>query len=142
MMDTQRYELILSQCESKEEYEQLVREHQDLYVDWRSYLRPLLRERRITYKSIAEGCEVSEASARSFLRKIPAKRENVIMLAMLMRLTVAQTNEMLTRWAKFQKLYARPLEIVDLPLSQRCHLDFPAGKGRQQPSQSPVSQIL
>lgn len=107
MMDTQRYELILSQCESKEEYEQLVREHQDLYVDWRSYLRPLLRERRITYKSIAEGCEVSEASARSFLRKIPAKRENVIMLAMLMRLTVAQTNEMLTRWAKFQKLYAR-----------------------------------
>lgn len=106
-MDTQYYELILSQCESKEEYETLVREHQNLYVDWQSHLRPMLDERRLTYKQIAEGCEVSESSARSFIKKIPAKRENVIMLAMMMRLTVKQTDELLMRWAKFQKLYSR-----------------------------------
>lgn len=119
-MDTQYFELLLSQCESKEEYEALVREHQNLYVDWQSHLRPMIEERRLTYKQIAEGCGVSESSARSFIRKIPAKRENVIMLAMMMHLTVDQTNELLMRWAKFQKLYSRnPNDAIWIYLLQK-----------------------
>lgn len=125
-MDTQDFDLLLSQCESREEYEALVREHQNLYVDWQSHLRPMIEERRLNYRQIAEGCGVSESSARSFIRKIPAKRENVIMLAMMMHLTVEQTNDLLMRWAKFQKLYSRnPNDAIWIYLLQKGGSDHP-----------------
>lgn len=125
-MDTDYYGLLQSQCESKAEYESLVREHQDLYVDWQTHVRSLLRERRINYRQIAQACEVSESTARNMVRKIPAKRENVIMLAMLMHLTVEQTNELLMRWAKFQKLYSRnPSDSIWIYLLQRGGSDRP-----------------
>lgn len=125
-MQTEHFELILSQCESREEYEQLVREHQSLYVDWRDHLSPMTRERGLNYKMIAQGCEVSETSARSFLKKIPAKRENVIMLAMMMHLTVDETNELLMRWAKFQRLYSRnPNDAIWIYLLEKGGSDEP-----------------
>lgn len=125
-MQTEHFELILSQCESREEYEQLVREHQSLYVDWQEHLSPMTQERRLNYKMIAQGCEVSETSARSFLKKIPAKRENVIMLAMMMHLTVDETNELLMRWAKFQRLYSRnPNDAIWIYLLEKGGSDEP-----------------
>ena len=125
-MDTAFFELKQTQCESREEYEQLVRKYQNLYVGWQEHLRPLIREKRLNYRIIAEGCEVSEASAGSFIKKIPAKRENVILLAMLMKLTVEETDELLTRWAKYQKLYARnPSDAIWIFLLQKGGSDHP-----------------
>lgn len=106
-MDSQLFERLIGQCENQQEYEELVQAHQALYVGWRDHILPLLRANGLTAKQVAEGCQVSQATASSFSRKIPAKRENVIMLAMMMSLTVDQTNDLLMRWAKFQKLYPR-----------------------------------
>lgn len=106
-MTTMTFGLKLSQCESKAEYEALMIEHQNLYVSWRAHLTPMLKQRRLKYAEIATGLHVSESTAKGFLRKIPAKREYVIMLAMMMKLTVDETNDLLMRWAKFQKLYSR-----------------------------------
>ncbi len=106
-LDTPSYELLLTQCESRIEYEALTREHRRLYVSWKDHIRPMLSRHGLTYRQIAEGCEVSVATARSFTEKIPARRESVIMLAMMMGLTVHETNNLLTRWARYQMLYPR-----------------------------------
>lgn len=111
-MNTGMFEIKIGQCENQEEYEELVRENQKLFAGWRDYIFPLMRKKKLTAKSIAEGCRISEASAATFSRKIPAKRENVIMLAMMMGLSVEDTNYILTRWAKYQKLYAKNAEDV------------------------------
>lgn len=106
-LDTPSYELLLTQCESRIEYEALTREHQKLYVSWKDHIRPMLSRHGLTYRMIAEGCGVSIGTARSFAEKIPARRESVIMLAMMMGLTVNETNNLLTRWARYQMLYPR-----------------------------------
>lgn len=106
-LDTPSYELLLTQCESRIEYEALTKEYRKMYVSWKDHIRPMLSQHMLTYKMIAEGCEVSLGTARSFGEKIPARRESVIMLAMMMGLTVDQTDHLLTRWARYQKLYPR-----------------------------------
>lgn len=119
-IDTQLLELRLTQCESREEYEALVREHAHLYVSWREHILKLIGETSLTYRMIAEGCEVSIGTARNFVKKIPARRESVIMMAMMMGMDVEETNNLLTRWARCQKLYSRnPNDAIWLFLISR-----------------------
>ena len=106
LFETRAFSLEIGKCESQEEYEQLVQEHQKLYTGWSDKIRPLMIDKGLTAAQVAQGCEVSESTAASFVRKIPAKRENVIMLALMLGLDLPQTNHLLTRWAKFQELYA------------------------------------
>lgn len=97
----------IEQCESLEAYNRLVDEHSALYVGWREYICSLLYECGKTSRDIAQGCGISKSSAEKFLRVIPTKRESVIMMAMIIGLDLDETNQLLTRWAKFQKLYAK-----------------------------------
>lgn len=120
MLETKIYALKIGQCESKNEYEQLVRDHQKLYVGWKEYITPLLHAKKLTSKQVAKGCNISLSCAAKFARMIPAKRENVIMLAMMLGLSVQDTNYMLMRWAKFQKLYSRnPEDAIWIYLLER-----------------------
>ena len=105
--NTQLFELHLTQCEDWQELEALMREHQQLYVSWKEHLAPMLDRSHLNIKQIAKGCEISEGTVRHIMKKIPTKRENVIMLAMMMRLSVEETNHLLARWARFQELYPR-----------------------------------
>lgn len=131
-MDSIVYEIKIGQCENQEEYEALVRENEALYVGWREHVLPMLRKNDLTAKQIAEGCGISLSSASSFSRKIPSKRENVIMMAMMMRLSVEETNELLTRWAHFQKLYAKhPCDVIWIYLLQKGGSDRPAALFRE-----------
>lgn len=126
-MDSQIFGRLIGQCENQQEYEELVQAHQALYVGWREHILPLLRQNELTAKQVAEGCQVSLATASSFSRKIPAKRENVIMLAMMMSLTVEETNDLLMRWAKFQKLYSRhPEDAIWIYLLEKGGSRHPA----------------
>lgn len=125
-MDTAHYELRLTQCESRAEYEALVREHQSLYVGWEEHMKLLRVQKRLKYADVVRGCDVSDGTARSWFKKIPAKREYVIMLAMIMGLTVDETDELLTRWAKYQKLYARnPSDAIWIFLLRKGGSDQP-----------------
>lgn len=125
-MDTVLYGLVTGQCESEEEFEALVKENRELYVNWRNHIAPMLKARKLTGKKVAEGCHVSTACAAKFARMIPAKRENVIMLAMMLGKNIKETNELLTRWAKFQKLYAKhPHDAIWIYLIERGGSDRP-----------------
>lgn len=119
-LDTPSYELLLTQCESRIEYETLTMKHREMFVSWKDHIGPMLSHHMLTYKMIAEGCDVSLGTARSFAKKIPARRESVIMLAMMMGLSVAQTDHLLTRWARYHKLYSRnPSDAIWIYLLNR-----------------------
>nr|WP_288732092.1 hypothetical protein [uncultured Anaerobutyricum sp.] len=127
MKDSKIYIQQIGQCENKAEYEQLVDENKALYVGWREFITPLMRKNRLTAKKVAEGCNISIASASSFARMIPSKRENVIMLCMMLKMTVEQTNSVLMRWAKFQKLYSKhPEDAIWIYLIEKGGISTPA----------------
>ena len=88
MKNSQIYLREIGQCENKEEYEILVNENKALYVGWKEFITPLLRKNRLTAKKVSHGCNISLSSASSFNRMIPSKRENVIMLCMMLRMSV------------------------------------------------------
>lgn len=127
MKDSRIYFRQIGQCENKAEYERLVDENKALYIGWREYITPLLRKNRLTAKKVSEGCNVSLASASSFTRVIPSKRENVIMLCMMLKMSVEETNTVLMRWAKFQRLYSKhPEDAIWIYLIEKGSITTPA----------------
>ena len=124
--NTEWFGLVTGQCESVEEYESLVKEHRELYVDWKKHIAPMLHSKGLNGRKVAQGCNVSVACASKFARMIPAKRENVIMLAMMLGMNVRETDELLTRWAKFQKLYSKhPMDAIWIYLIEKGGSDRP-----------------
>ena len=126
-METKIYNREIGVCESKDEYEELVRRHGELYVGWREHIEPLIQRNGLNAQKVAQGCGISLNCARRFLRAIPAKRESVIMLALMMGLSVDEANDLLTRWAKFQKLYPKyPKDFIWIYLLEKGKSDRPA----------------
>lgn len=109
-MNTSYFENQVAGCDGQEEYEALVMENAGLFQGWHDYIKPLLDKGpngKITNLMLARGCGISENCAARFRHEIPAKRRNVIMIAAILGLDVMQTNELLMRWAKYQRLYAK-----------------------------------
>lgn len=119
-MESELYGLLIGQCENQEAYEDLVKQHQSLYRDWQDYILPKITEKRLKVTQIAAGCGVSRPIAGKFSSSIPARRQNVIMLAMMLGMSVEETDEMLVRWAKFQRLYPKhPKDAIWIYLLRR-----------------------
>lgn len=125
-MISEIYTRKIGQCEDLEQYEQLVQEHQAFYIGWSDHVLPMLSARDLNASAIAEGCSVKLKTAKTFCEKIPTKRKNVIMMAMMMRLSVEETNDLLMRWGKYQKLYAKhPEDAIWIYLLNKGGSDHP-----------------
>lgn len=128
-MNTSIFENRVSGCDNQKEYEALVMENTSLFLGWRDYIGPLLDngpDGKITNQRLAKGCGVSLNCAARFRHEIPAKRKSVIMLAAILRLNVAQTNELLMRWAKYQRLYAKhPADAIWIYILRNGGSDYP-----------------
>lgn len=113
---------LLEQFEECEDYlifEQLVREN-DLHCrNWCKQLIPMLNCRGILKKDLMDICGKSKNTITSYTNEIPP-REAVIHMAMGMHLTVDETNELLTRWANYAKLYSKdPRDTIWIYLLHR-----------------------
>lgn len=97
----------IGHCETREEFERLVREHDSQYISWEEYIRPQLARKLLTDARLAAGCGKKVGTVTNFKKKIPTKREYVIMMAMMLGKDQEQTNTMLSRWAKYPVLYAK-----------------------------------
>lgn len=109
-MDTTIFGHMQAGCWDQDEFEAMVRENEGLFQDWAAYIQDRLGhgpDGRLTVPKLADGCGVSINCAGQFRHKIPAKRSNVIKIAAMLRMNVEQTNDMLTRWAKYSRLYAK-----------------------------------
>ena len=104
---TQLWEDAIGRCEDAVEFETLLREHGSYYEEWSVYINGLLQGRNLSVRDIADGCGISESTAKRLLRAIPSKRDNVIKIAAMLSLTIEQTDVLLTRRAKYQKLYPK-----------------------------------
>ena len=111
-------ELAITQCDSTAEFEQLVRDNANCYKNnWGEYVRSLMVDRGLSFDKIASGCGVSYNTARSFAKKAPTKRINVIFLAMMMGLSVEETNRLLVDHAKYHRLYTKnPADVIAIYL--------------------------
>lgn len=108
-------ELAITQCETQSEFEYLVNEQPHLFAEnWGDHFRELaLVEHGLSLQQIADACDISYSKARAFCVQVPAKRIDVIMLAMLMGMTVEQANDLLVNWAKYHRLYAKnPGDVI------------------------------
>ena len=117
----EQLELQISQCESTVEFEELVSSNAEVFgFGWKDYMEPLLNRHGLTPNMIAWGCDVVVKTAKSFYNKIPTKRTNVIMLAVMMGLSVEETNDLLMQHAYFQRLYPKnPDDAIWIYLLER-----------------------
>lgn len=110
-MDTYTLESMLANVRNLEEYEAIMQQARSQNEIWKEEITALMMETDLTRdrfaKLVAEGCNVGRATAYSLASKAPAKRENVLGIAVLTGRTIDQTNEMLREWAGFSGLYAR-----------------------------------
>lgn len=110
-MDTYTLESMLANVRNLEEYEAIMQQARSQNEIWKEEITALMMETDLTRdrfaKLVAEGCNVSRATSYSLASKAPAKRENVLGIAILTGRTIDQTNEMLREWAGFSGLYAR-----------------------------------
>lgn len=110
-MDTYTLESMLANVRNLEEYEAIMQQAQSQNGIWKQQITAVMVETNLTKdrfaKLVAEGCNVSRATAYSLASKAPAKRENVLGAAILTGRSIDQTNEMLREWAGFSGLYAR-----------------------------------
>ena len=126
-MRTDMYGLLVGQCENQAEYEALVAEHQSLYRNWQEFIGPKIKKKGLKYTHIAEGCGVSRPIASAFDTHIPVRRSNVIMLAMMLGMNEAETNDLLARHARFHKLYPKnPEDAIWIYLLEKGGSDVPA----------------
>ena len=110
-MDTYTLESMLANVRNLEEYEAIMQQARSQNEIWKEEITALMMETDLTRdrfaKLVAEGCNVGRATAYNLASKAPAKRENVLGIAVLTGRTIDQTNEMLREWAGFSGLYAR-----------------------------------
>lgn len=117
----EQLELKISQCESTVEFEKLVSSNAEVFrFGWKDYMGPLLDWHGLNPNMIAWGCDVVVRTAKSFYEKIPTKRNNVIMLAAMMGLSVDETNDLLVQHAYYQRLYPKnPEDAIWIYLLER-----------------------
>lgn len=106
-MDTVVFEDLLARCEDREEFRAIFQTYHNLFKSWKTRMGELRKIHHLNAKEIATGCGTSPRTARTFFSKIPTKREYVLMLALLMGFTIDQTNDLLSRYAHYNKLYPK-----------------------------------
>lgn len=121
----------IEKCESIDDFKKLfvdgIYKNNLSYVDWKKKFSILLKERSLTATDIANSLNISKASATRFISRIPSRRRNVIMLAMVFGMNLDETNELLVRWAKFQKLYVKnPEDAIWIYLINNKKFHMPA----------------
>lgn len=98
-------------CEDMAEFQLLMRDNPSMNRAWAEYyeahIRPLRTKMRLTDNKLAAGIGKGVTTVRNFRETIPHHREQVIMLAMMLGLSVADTNDLLVRGAKYPALYSR-----------------------------------
>lgn len=97
-------------CESQKEFENLIKENIGQFEDWKQHILPLMANNNLNANKISEKCGVSVSTAKRYIKEIPPKRKYVIEFAILFKFNVDETNELLTRWAKYEKLNAKNIE--------------------------------
>lgn len=108
--NTEEFENEIRSCYDRSEFEALILDNESLFHQWESKIGSLLKNApggAITNEQMVQAFGLSINCVSRFRHEIPAKRRSVIMLSALLRLNVQQTNDLLSRWAKYQKLYAK-----------------------------------
>ena len=130
-LDTIMIKDTIERCETLDDYKEMfeknLHEQSSFYSNWGNHINNLRCEHSLMPTDIAKGLGVSKASASRFINNIPSKRRNVIMLAMMFHMNLDETNELLVRWAKYQKLYVKnPEDAIWIYMINTQKFDSPA----------------
>ncbi len=130
-MDTLMMVNAIGKCETLDDFKEVfvneIYESSSFYSDWKKHISTLLREHSLTAADISRRLGVSKASAGRFIDKIPSRRKNVIMLAMIFGMNIDETNDFLVRWAKYQALYIKnPEDAIWMYMINTKKFEFPA----------------
>ena len=112
-MNTRILEDKLRSCANIREYQHLVQEHAAQYAGWNKHICGLLRDRccreEKSNAALAQACGIKDPSyvKKQLKDAIPAERNQVIALAMVLKLNLDETNELLVKHARYHRLYSR-----------------------------------
>lgn len=104
---TQIFNAQIANCEDEREFKAIYDKNKIQFGSWESFLQPYVKRSGYTKKKIAYFCGVNEKTGRDLLKNIPAKRENVIVLGIVLAMSHEEIDYMLMHEARFHKLYPK-----------------------------------
>ena len=105
--DTRFYNEQIINCHTEDEYNMVMSNFDKNCLDWNIYINEKLMLKGISKKDVSNSLNVSYNTASKMLEEVPAKRENLLMLAALVGLSIEETNNALTRFGRYSALYAK-----------------------------------
>jgi len=97
----------IGRAESMKDYEHLMGENAKFYPQWTKHIESLMQSRDMSIADLARACNITGATARSWLKKTPTQREKVIAIGLALGLDEEALNHLLVRYARYPRLYIK-----------------------------------
>ncbi len=94
---------------TRADYERFLQENGNAFPAWVEFYGALLEDSGYTTVEMARRCHVTRQTAGTWKKEIPAKRSQVIAIAMTFGMDAEHTDRLLYRYARYQKLDAKEL---------------------------------
>ena len=112
--DTIRLQKNIINCSDDKEYYNLIIEQSQRLTNketqWTNYYNDTLKKEKLSPRRIEEMSGISFRTAYSWCHRTPVKREHYVALGIIFKLTVSQTNALLTRYGELTSLDDSRLE--------------------------------
>lgn len=110
--DTELFHDRITRCEDVDELRAILNRNSDYYNDWKGFINAVVEVNKLSYEKLARLCSCSKNTVKGWCRegKLPQNREAFIKIALGLGLNLEQTNDLLQRYGRYPKLYAKNME--------------------------------
>ena len=110
--DTEWLNESVGKCENLAELKEILNRNNAYHYEWKQYINRLVEKNHVNYVQMATLCHSSRNTVKKWCRDgvIPQNRQTFIKIALGFRLDLDETNELLQRYGKYPRLYAKSME--------------------------------
>ncbi len=123
--DTELIHDRITRCEDIDELKEILCRNSGIYQEWKRFIRSIAEVNSISYEKLGKLCYCSKNTAKRWCLegKLPQNRDAFIKIALGLGLNLEQTNDLLQRFGRYPKLYAKNIEDAVL-IYVLSHPDF------------------
>ena len=115
----------ITRCEDIEDLKEVLHMNSRYYQEWKRFINDVVEVNSLSYEKLGKLCYCSKNTAKRWCLegRLPQNREAFIKIALGLGLNLEQTNNLLQRFGKYPKLYAKNMEDAIL-IYLLSHHDF------------------
>lgn len=123
--NTKLFQDKVTRCEEIEDLKVIMHMNSGNFLEWKKFINALIEVNDLSYEKLGKLCYCSKNTAKKWCLegKLPQNRNAFIKIALGLGLDLEMTNDLLQRFGKYPKLYAKNMEDAIL-IYVLSHPDF------------------